>query len=66
MINNSGIKPHPTYTMEVTATRQDWEQIKLGEVYTQVPGEAMSQGQLIGILNRAWNLLGGTTSFGDQ
>jgi 3D-(3,5/4)-trihydroxycyclohexane-1,2-dione acylhydrolase (decyclizing) len=49
----AGIVPRPAYVKEVTAAKEEWEQLKRGQIYTQAPGEAMSQGQLIGILNQA-------------
>jgi 3D-(3,5/4)-trihydroxycyclohexane-1,2-dione acylhydrolase (decyclizing) len=49
----AGIAPDSAYVQEVKGTNEAWNQQLQGEVYTQVPGEAMSQGQLIGVLNDA-------------
>ncbi len=49
--SSAGIKPKPAYQKEVAAARADWQKVLKEQVYTQHPGEAMSQGQLIGILN---------------
>src|SRR5262245_16716580 len=47
----AGIKANPTYVQEVTSLKNKWEQRLKTEVFQQVVGEAMSQGQLIGVLN---------------
>ena len=47
----AGLKPDKTYVQEVTGLKEKWDQRLKAEVFQQVPGEAMSQGQLIGILN---------------
>ncbi len=49
----AGIKSKAAYLKDVAAARQGWAKILKEQVYTQHPGEAMSQGQLIGILNDA-------------
>ena len=45
------IKPDPQYAEEVALARRNWETKVQTEVYRQIQGEAMSQGQLIGLLN---------------
>ncbi|MBI3734339.1 MAG: 3D-(3,5/4)-trihydroxycyclohexane-1,2-dione acylhydrolase (decyclizing), partial [Chloroflexi bacterium] len=47
-----GLQPRSTYGREVAAAKQAWAHALETEVYHQVPGEAISQGQLIGILNK--------------
>jgi 3D-(3,5/4)-trihydroxycyclohexane-1,2-dione acylhydrolase (decyclizing) len=47
----AGIKPKPAYLKEVAAARDEWQKVLKEQVYTKHPGEAMSQGELIGILN---------------
>ncbi|HEX2520835.1 MAG TPA: thiamine pyrophosphate-dependent enzyme, partial [Terriglobia bacterium] len=47
----AGLKSNSTYVQEVTALKGKWVQRLKNEVFQQVPGEAMSQGQLIGVLN---------------
>ena len=47
----AAIKPSPGYLGEVTAARNEWESRVRVEVHRDVPGEAMSQAQLIGALN---------------
>ncbi len=48
---SAGIKPRATYLREVAAAKEKWQKQLADEVYRQVEGEAMSQGQLIGVLN---------------
>jgi len=48
---SAGVKPDSSYVKAVTSLREKWDQQLKEEVYAQVPGEAMSQGQLIGVLN---------------
>ena len=48
----AGIKPDFTYLEEIGALKREWEEQQAQEVYRQVPGEAMSQGQLIGTINK--------------
>ena len=48
---DAGIKPRAAYSEEIAASKDTWVKQKQKEIYTQIPGEAMSQGQLIGILN---------------
>ena len=47
----AGVKPNAAYVQEVTGLKEKWERQLKDEVFQQVPGEAMSQGQLIGVLN---------------
>jgi 3D-(3,5/4)-trihydroxycyclohexane-1,2-dione acylhydrolase (decyclizing) len=46
-----GVKPNAAYVQEVAGLKNQWERQLKDEVFQQVPGEAMSQGQLIGVLN---------------
>ena len=45
------VKSDFTYLEEIAAVKKEWERQLEREVYRQTPGEAMSQGQLIGALN---------------
>ena len=47
----AGLRSNSAYVQEVTALKGKWEQRLKNEIFQQVPGEAMSQGQLIGVLN---------------
>ena len=47
----AGVKPNAAYVQEITGLKKKWERQLKDEVFQQVPGEAMSQGQLIGVLN---------------
>ncbi|MBM3776251.1 MAG: 3D-(3,5/4)-trihydroxycyclohexane-1,2-dione acylhydrolase (decyclizing), partial [Acidobacteria bacterium] len=47
----AGVKPNPAYLDEVRETRQGWLKRVHEEIYQQTPGEIMSQGQLIGVMN---------------
>ena len=47
----AGVKPNPAYVEEITGLKNQWERQLKDEVFQQVSGEAMSQGQLIGMLN---------------
>ena len=47
----AGIRPRPAYRDEVAAARRAWAEKMQSEVYTHHEGEAMSQGELIGVLN---------------
>jgi 3D-(3,5/4)-trihydroxycyclohexane-1,2-dione acylhydrolase (decyclizing) len=49
--SEAGIKPRAAYTKEVASVKKEWEKQVKEKVYTQIKGEAMSQGQLIGLLN---------------
>ncbi len=46
------LSPDSAYLETVAAANKQWEKQLQEEVYQQVPGEAMSQGQLIGVLNK--------------
>ena len=48
----AGIKPREAYKAEVKESRSDWAAKMRAEVYAEREGEVMSQGQLIGLLNR--------------
>ncbi len=50
---DAGIRPNQAYTQEVVAACSQWQDQVKREVYQHVPGEAMSQGELIGVLNNA-------------
>ncbi len=47
------LRPNPTYQQEVAHARQAWAELLQKEVFTPHPGEAMSQGELIRVLNHA-------------
>ena len=47
----AGVQPQNDWVNKVRLEKISWDNIKLTEVYTQHPGEKMSQGHLIGILN---------------
>ena len=47
----AGIKPNPKYLERFGGLKAEWEKRLRIEVYQQVSGEAMSQGQLIGVFN---------------
>ena len=47
------IQPSASYAEEVLAAKRAWLKQVNEEIYQQVPGEAMSQGQLIGALNES-------------
>ena len=47
----AGIKPDPAYLKEIARLKGQWKQQLSQEIYQPTPGEAMSQGQLIGIMN---------------
>jgi 3D-(3,5/4)-trihydroxycyclohexane-1,2-dione acylhydrolase (decyclizing) len=48
-----GLRPRAEYVATVRDRRDRWQGRVTDEVYRQIPGEAMSQGQLIGVLNDA-------------
>ena len=48
----AGVKPRPAYVNEVGLAKRNWTSRLPAEVFAQTAGEAMSQGQLIGVLNR--------------
>ena len=47
----AGIKPRSSYVKEIASLKKQWKKQLTQEIYQPTPGEAMSQGQLIGILN---------------
>ena len=47
----AGIKSNPKYLESSGKLKAEWEKRLRNEVFQQVSGEAMSQGQLIGVLN---------------
>lgn len=47
-----GITTDTAYRTEITAAKEAWAKQLRDAVYMQIPGEAMSQGQLIGTLNK--------------
>jgi 3D-(3,5/4)-trihydroxycyclohexane-1,2-dione acylhydrolase (decyclizing) len=47
----TGIEPRPGYVKEIAGLKKRWNSQLKAEVYRSTPGEAMSQGELIGILN---------------
>lgn len=49
----SGIATDDAYRTEIAAAKDAWTKQLRDEVFVQIPGEAMSQGQLIGVLNEA-------------
>jgi 3D-(3,5/4)-trihydroxycyclohexane-1,2-dione acylhydrolase (decyclizing) len=48
----ANIKPDSTYLGEIAAARKKWNQQVREEVFQYKPGEIMTQGQLIGVLNQ--------------
>ena len=48
-----GIATDAAYRAEIAAAKDAWAAQLRDEIYIQIPGEAMSQGQLIGTLNAA-------------
>ncbi len=48
----AGLRPRPDYRDEIAAARRAWDEKMRDEVYAHHEGEAMSQGELIGVLNR--------------
>ena len=49
----AGVQPNAAYVQEITALNREWQQQLENEVAQETPGEAMSQGQLISLLNDA-------------
>ena len=47
----AGVKPQAAYLEQLAGWQREWQSRIEKEVLTQVPGEAMSQGQLVGLLN---------------
>ncbi len=48
---SAGIKPDAGYLERISEAKRQWEDALENEAFAQHPGEAMSQGQLIGIMN---------------
>ncbi len=48
---SAGIKPDPGYLKRISEAKNEWENTLEEEVFVQHSGEAMSQGQVIGVLN---------------
>lgn len=51
--NAAGIQPNAAYVQEIAALNREWREQLDNEVAQETPGEAMSQGQLISVLNDA-------------
>ena len=49
----AGIQPNAAYVQEIAALNREWREQLDNEVAQETPGEAMSQGQLISVLNDA-------------
>lgn len=47
----AGVKPNDAYLKEIAGVKADWAEKLENEVYTSVQGEAMGQGELIGVIN---------------
>jgi len=45
------LTPNSAYLKEIAKVKEKWERQLREEVYQQIPGEAMSQGQVTGVLN---------------
>ncbi len=45
------VQPNAAYVQEITALNREWQQLLENEVSQETPGEAMSQGQLVRVLN---------------
>jgi 3D-(3,5/4)-trihydroxycyclohexane-1,2-dione acylhydrolase (decyclizing) len=48
----AGIKPQASYLNEVSTTKQNWEKQVRETVYQPTAGEAMAQGEIVGVLNQ--------------
>ena len=49
----AGIQPNAAYVQEIASLNREWREQLDNEVAQETPGEAMSQGQLISVLNDA-------------
>ncbi len=49
--SRAGLQSRPAYVKEIARLKVQWKKQLTREIYQPTPGEAMSQGQLIGILN---------------
>ena len=47
----AGLRPSGEYGQEIDRLKKEWKRQLDKEVYRQIPGEIMSQGQLIGVMN---------------
>lgn len=47
----AGVQPHAAYVQEIAGLNREWRQQLENEVAQETPGEAMSQGQLVSLLN---------------
>ena len=47
----AGLRPSGEYGQEIDRLKKEWKGQLYKEVYRQIPGEIMSQGQLIGVMN---------------
>lgn len=47
----AGIRPRASYLEEICKTKKEWEKRVQEQVYRATPNEALSQGQLLGIMN---------------
>jgi 3D-(3,5/4)-trihydroxycyclohexane-1,2-dione acylhydrolase (decyclizing) len=47
----AGLKPRSTYLNEIREAKQQWGRQLREQVYRPTPGNAMSQGELVGVLN---------------
>ena len=47
----AGVQPHTAYVQEIAGLNREWRQQLENEVAQETPGEAMSQGQLVSLLN---------------
>jgi 3D-(3,5/4)-trihydroxycyclohexane-1,2-dione acylhydrolase (decyclizing) len=47
----AGINPRAPYLQKVSKAKNEWQKVVLEEIYRPTAGEAMSQGELIGVLN---------------
>jgi 3D-(3,5/4)-trihydroxycyclohexane-1,2-dione acylhydrolase (decyclizing) len=47
----AGLRPRTAYVAEIKTIKADWDSVLAKKVFRQTRGEAMSQGQVIGILN---------------
>jgi 3D-(3,5/4)-trihydroxycyclohexane-1,2-dione acylhydrolase (decyclizing) len=47
----AGLKPRSAYLREIGEAKQQWKRQLREEVYHPTPGKAMSQGELVGVLN---------------
>lgn len=48
---SAGVQPNAAWAEATKSQREAWEEVKRNDVFVQRPGEKVSQGQIIGILN---------------